>query len=117
MLAEVAPTMPLPQFFKCLAEDTRLKILLLLKSHAELCVCDLTLALASSQPKVSRHLAELKKHGLVSDERRGKWIYYRLNTALAPWQESVIALALSNTPDFIHVENTLLNSHLNERCC
>ena len=105
------------QYFKCLADDTRLKILLLLLSRSELCVCDLTLALDESQPKVSRHLAELKKHALVSDERRGKWIYYRLNAALAPWQQAVIDLALANHPEFIEAESRLLAEQLNDGCC
>ena len=105
------------QYFKCLADDTRLKILLLLLNRTELCVCDLTLALNESQPKVSRHLAELKKYALVSDERRGKWIYYRLNAALAPWQKAVIDLALTNHPEFILAENRLLAEQLNDGCC
>ncbi len=108
--------MPPTQFFKCLAEDTRLKILLLLKSHPELCVCDITLALETSQPKVSRHLAELKKYGLVSDERRGKWIYYRLSADLPSWQAIIISTALDSNAEFIDVETALLNKHLTERC-
>lgn len=62
-------------FFKCLSDATRLKCLLLLQLRKELCVCDLMSALQQSQPKVSRHLADLRACSLVLDERRGKWVY------------------------------------------
>ena len=77
-------------FFKCLAEDTRLKSLLLIFEQQELCVCDLQRALQLSQPKVSRHLAELRKHQLLIDERRGRWIYYRLHPQLPQWARDIL---------------------------
>ncbi|ART79377.1 metalloregulator ArsR/SmtB family transcription factor [Oceanisphaera avium] len=77
-------------FFKCLADDTRLTSLLLLFEYQELCVCDLQQALELSQPKVSRHLAELKKHQLLEDERRGRWVYYRLHSQLSPWARDIL---------------------------
>ena len=80
-------------FFKCLSDDTRLKSLLLLQLKKELCVCDLMEALQESQPKVSRHLADLRVSGLVLDERRGKWVYYRINKELPAWALKVLALA------------------------
>lgn len=94
-------------FFKCLAEETRLKTLLMLSVKNELCVCDLTSALQLSQPKISRHLADLRKCGLVSDERRGKWVYYRLNPALPSWALEVIQLSEKNNADYI--EDALKN--------
>ncbi|WP_088329773.1 metalloregulator ArsR/SmtB family transcription factor [Lacimicrobium sp. SS2-24] len=89
------------QLFKCLAEDTRLKILLLLSEHGELCVCELTCVLELSQPKVSRHLAELRKCALLADERRGKWVYYRLNDTLADWARELLALTAARNPDLL----------------
>lgn len=80
-------------FFKCLSDDTRLKSLLLLQLKKELCVCDLMEALQESQPKVSRHLADLRSSGLVLDERQGKWVYYRINKELPAWALKVLALA------------------------
>ena len=46
--------------FKCLADDTRVRTMLLITREGELCVCELTCALNESQPKVSRHLAQLR---------------------------------------------------------
>ncbi len=80
-------------FFKCLSDETRLKSLLLLELKKELCVCDLMNALQQSQPKVSRHLADLRACGLVLDERQGKWVYYRINRELPAWALKVLALA------------------------
>jgi ArsR family transcriptional regulator len=63
--------------FKALSDETRLRIIKLLE-HGELCVCDITAVLQSSQPKVSFHLSTLKEAGLIKDRREGKWIHYSL---------------------------------------
>ena len=72
-------------FFKALSDLTRLRMLVLLSSEGELCVCELTHALDAIQPKVSRHLAQLRELGVVLDRRQGQWIYYRLNPDLPAW--------------------------------
>jgi ArsR family transcriptional regulator, arsenate/arsenite/antimonite-responsive transcriptional repressor len=64
--------------FKALSDATRLRIIKLLE-HGELCVCDITAALAMVQPKVSFHLNALKEAGLIKDRKQGKWIHYSLN--------------------------------------
>ena len=70
------------QFFKCMSDDTRLKSVLIINQLEEACVCDLMAALDLDQPKVSRHLAELRKCNILQDERRGKWVYYQLHKQL-----------------------------------
>jgi ArsR family transcriptional regulator len=62
--------------FKTLADPTRLRLLNLL-ACGETCVCELTDTLQVVQPKVSRHLAHLKRAGLVEARRNGKWMHYR----------------------------------------
>src|SRR6266403_4614572 len=62
--------------FKTLADPTRLRLLNLL-ACGETCVCELTGTLRVVQPKVSRHLAHLKRAGLVEARRNGKWTHYR----------------------------------------
>src|SRR6202171_2306630 len=62
--------------FKTLADPTRLRLLNLL-ACGETCVCELTDTLRVVQPKVSRHLAQLKRAGLVEAQRDGKWMHYR----------------------------------------
>lgn len=97
-------------FYKALSEETRLKSLLLMQSKGELCVCDLMSALKLSQPKVSRHLAELRKHNLVIDERRGKWVHYRVNPDLPTWALQVLELTLNNNSLMIEQELQIIEA-------
>ncbi len=69
------------RLFKSLADETRLKILWLLKGQEELCVCDIMRVLGITQSKASRHLRYLYHLGLVTDRREGLWMYYRLSPA------------------------------------
>jgi len=64
-----------PDLFRAFADPTRLRLLSLLLER-ELCVCDLCEVLDEIQPKVSRHLAYLRRAGLVSVRRDGKWKHY-----------------------------------------
>jgi len=64
------------QYFKALADETRLRILALLLNSGELCVCDITATLQLPQSTVSRHLSYLKNAGWVNDRREGVWIFY-----------------------------------------
>jgi len=82
------------EFYKCLADETRLVCLLLVHAHGELCVCELTGALNVSQPKISRHLARLREFDILVGERRGQWVYYRINPELDSWMNETLSLAL-----------------------
>jgi ArsR family transcriptional regulator len=64
-------------FFAALSDPTRLRLLSLMKNR-EICVCYLQEVLKTNQPKISRHLAYLKRAGLVEARREGKWTHYRL---------------------------------------
>ncbi|MGE0451838.1 MAG: ArsR/SmtB family transcription factor [Vicinamibacterales bacterium] len=69
--------------FQALGDATRLRILGLLLS-GEVCVCDIYESLKIPQPKASRHLAYLRKAGLVQTRRDGLWIHYRLASVEDP---------------------------------
>ncbi len=86
------------QFFKCLSDETRLRCLLLLYKQGQLCVCELTAALELSQPKISRHLAPLRHHGILQDTRIGQWVYYQINPALADWAMAILAAVETSVP-------------------
>jgi ArsR family transcriptional regulator, arsenate/arsenite/antimonite-responsive transcriptional repressor len=66
--------------FKAVADPTRLRLLSLIAAHAagEACVCDLTGDFDLSGPTISHHLKVLREAGLITGERRGTWIYYRV---------------------------------------
>lgn len=69
----------LTNFYKLLSDETRIRILLLLK-HKKLCVCELCGIMNESQPKISKHLAKLRDLGLIKDERYEQFIFYTLKT-------------------------------------
>ena len=66
---------------KAIADPVRLRLLSLVASHAdgEACVCDLNDAFDLSQPTISHHLKLLHEAGLLDREKRGVWVYYRVN--------------------------------------
>ena len=88
-------------FYKCLADETRLKCLMLLQSEGELCVCELIEATGESQPKVSRHLAQLRQCGLLIDRRQGQWVYYSIDPNLPGWVKKVLAETTLSNPLFL----------------
>jgi len=67
--------------FKAVADPVRLRLLSLIACHpgGESCVCDLLDAFDMTPPSVSYHLKILREAGLLSSERRGTWVYYRVN--------------------------------------
>jgi ArsR family transcriptional regulator len=72
------------RLLKAFADPVRLRLLNLLSGEREeVCVCHLHEALGLSQPTVSRHLAYLRKHGLVVGRKEGLWVHYRLAKAKA----------------------------------
>lgn len=79
--------------FSALADKTRLRLLNLMGDD-EICVCFFTEVLGESQPKVSRHLAYLRKAGLVDARREGKWMHYSIRTPEDPQLRKVIRSVL-----------------------
>ena len=64
--------------FKALSDETRLRILSLMK-EGEICVCDIAETLNMTQPNISFHLSMLKEAGLIKDRKNGRWIHYSLD--------------------------------------
>jgi ArsR family transcriptional regulator len=84
----------LEHLFKALADKTRLRILALLGSN-EVCVCHIHDSLGVPQPTVSRHLAYLRKSGLVEARRDGVWMHYQVSRSLSPVLQGVVAATVS----------------------
>ncbi len=105
-------------FFKCLADETRLMSLLLIDKEGEMCVCELTDALAVSQPKVSRHLAQLRGFGIVTSSKKNQWVYYSINVELDTWAQDIIEQTRKSNPEYLHSCLTRLkNSSNRPQCC
>jgi len=99
-----------PALFKCLADATRARVTLLILREGELCVCELIHALDDSQPKISRHLAQLRSCGLLVDRRQGQWIYYRINPALPAWVTQVLDTTLQANQPWLQDDALRLNA-------
>jgi ArsR family transcriptional regulator, arsenate/arsenite/antimonite-responsive transcriptional repressor len=94
----------LERICKALADKTRLRILGLL-GNDEVCVCHIHDSLGLPQPTVSRHLAYLRRSGVVAARRDGIWMHYRISRSLAPLARGVVGSAidaLKQTPDTAH---------------
>jgi len=107
------------QFFKALSDVTRLKIVMLIQLENELCVCELMASLDDNQPKISRHLAQLKRMGVLLDRKQKQWVYYRLNPELKNWMRQVIIEACADS-HLLLTENKIKLAQMEDRpsiCC
>ena len=98
---EACPMITPTDVFKSLADETRVRATLLIADQGELCVCELMCALDDSQPKISRHLAQLRSNGLLLDRRQGQWVYYRLNPDLPDWVREVLQVTCKANADWL----------------
>lgn len=108
--------------FLMLSDETRLRALMLLAAEQELCVCELTHALDVSQPKISRHLAQLRECGLLQARREGQWMYYYIPPKLPDWIGNILHHALlgnSNLEPFRSDRQTLktMTNRPGAACC
>jgi ArsR family transcriptional regulator len=83
----------LPQLFAALADPTRLRLLNLMNGR-EVCVCHFVEILKQGQPKISRHLAYLRRAGVVSARRDGRWMHYRIEWPRDAAASTVLETAL-----------------------
>ena len=105
---------PLEKLFRALADSTRLRLLNLM-SEQEICVCYFTETIGVPQPKISRHLAYLRKAGIVEARREGKWMHYRL----AVPADSDTAAILRSTISVLRANKQMQRDRerLNRACC
>lgn len=85
----------LPRLFAALADRTRLRLLNLMNGR-EVCVCYFVEILKQSQPKVSRHLAYLRRAGIVRARREGKWMHYSIERPADPASAAILNAALES---------------------
>ena len=87
----------LAQVFKAIGDPVRLRLVSLIGAHrgGEVCVCDLTTAFNLAQPTISHHLKVLREAGIITSERRGTWVYYRLVPAALERMAALLTASVS----------------------
>ncbi len=109
-----AGTLDLTPLFAALADRTRLRLLNLMNGR-EVCVCYFVEILRQSQPKISRHLAYLRRAGIVSARREGKWMHYRIERPSDTGALAVLDAALASFRADREMQSDLLR--LSKACC
>ncbi|HTY59214.1 MAG TPA: metalloregulator ArsR/SmtB family transcription factor [Bacteroidota bacterium] len=105
--------------FKALSDDSRLRIINLLFYSGELCVCDIEEVMGFTQTKVSRHLAYLRKAGLVDDRRQGLWMLYSIAKPRDDEQKQILDFlaSLLKSNEIARRDAERLASRIKKGCC
>lgn len=108
------PAFSLDLLFRALTDPTRLRLLNLIADR-EICVCYFVEILRISQPKISRHLAYLRRAGIAAARRDGKWMHYRLAFPNDPAAKSILRETLKHLREKPEMERDL--ARLKSACC
>lgn len=113
-MSSSAKTYDLALLFAALADRTRLRLLNLMDGK-EVCVCYFVEILGQSQPKISRHLAYLRRAGIVAARREGKWMHYRI---VAPKHAGAVRVLRETLAAFSEDKTMQADrTRLNKACC
>jgi ArsR family transcriptional regulator len=113
-MARSSKPVPLARLFAALADTTRLRLLNLMAGR-EVCVCYFVQILLQGQPKISRHLAYLRKAGIVTARREGKWMHYRICPPADAAAASILAVTLASLGSDKQMQTDL--AKLDRACC
>jgi len=105
---------PVDALFRALADRTRLRLLNLI-ADKEICVCYFVEILGTSQPKISRHLAYLRRVGIVASRRQGRWMHYRLIAPRSDVAASILKETLAHLRQMPDMQRDL--AKLGTSCC
>jgi ArsR family transcriptional regulator, arsenate/arsenite/antimonite-responsive transcriptional repressor len=107
-------TYDLALLFAALSDRTRLRLLNLM-DRREVCVCYFVEVLGQSQPKISRHLAYLRRAGIVAARREGKWVHYKIVVPADAGAAKILRETLAALREDKGMQADL--SRLNKSCC
>src|ERR1700726_1468332 len=113
-MAKAARTISLDVLFRALADPTRLRLINLM-GNQEICVCYFVEILGMSQPKISRHLAYLRRAGIVTSRRDGKWMHYRLAIPRDPASAAILQETVKNLARKPEMQRDI--ARLSSACC
>jgi ArsR family transcriptional regulator len=102
------------RFFQALGDNTRLRLLNLMREQ-EVCVCYFVEVLDAPQPKISRHLAYLRRAGIVAARRDGKWMHYRIVTPPHVGASRILGQTLASLKEEKTMQADL--ARLGKACC
>ena len=113
-MSRAAKPFDMVQLFAALADPTRLRLLNLTNGR-EVCVCYFVEILKQGQPKISRHLAYLRRAGIVEARREGKWIHYRIERPADSRAASILDVTLKSFATDREMQADL--ARLGKACC
>jgi len=113
-MARSAKPFDLSKLFAALSDRTRLRLLNLMGDR-EVCVCYFVEILGLGQPKISRHLAYLRKAGIVSARRDGKWMHYRVAWPADSGASAILEITLKTLGTKREMQSDL--ARLSQACC
>jgi ArsR family transcriptional regulator len=113
-MSRTARPFDMVQLFAALADPTRLRLLNLMNGR-EVCVCYFVEILKQGQPKISRHLAYLRRTGIVQARREGKWMHYRIEPPADPRAASILDATLKSFGTDGNMQTDL--ARLGRACC
>ena len=114
LMRQSSKSADLARLFSALADTTRLRLLNLMAGR-EVCVCYFVDVLRQSQPKISRHLAYLRKAGIVAARREGKWMHYRISAPPDARSAPIFAAVLASLREDKQMQADLARLH--RACC
>jgi ArsR family transcriptional regulator len=113
-MARHAKPLDLVRLFAALADPTRLRLLNLMNGR-EVCVCYFVEVLNQGQPKISRHLAYLRRAGIVEARREGKWMHYRIEPPADTRAAAILDVTLKSFETDRNMQADL--ARLGKACC
>src|SRR5580700_11353040 len=113
-LKGMKPNPSLDGLFRALGDPTRLRLLNLIADQ-EICVCYFTQVIGAPQPKISRHLAYLRRAGIVAARREGKWMHYSLLSPPEPHAAAILETTLEALQEDREFQRDF--QRLNRACC
>ena len=113
-MSRTARPFDMVQLFAALADPTRLRLLNLMNGR-EVCVCYFVEILKQGQPKISRHLAYIRRAGIVPARREGKWMHYRIEPPADPRAASILDATLKSFATDGNMQTDL--ARLGRACC
>jgi len=113
-MSPAAKPFDIVQLFAALADPTRLRLLNLMNGR-EVCVCYFVEILKQAQPKISRHLAYLRRAGIVEARREGKWMHYRIERPADERAVSILDATLKSFETDRNMQADLVR--LGKACC